>query len=160
MVKKKTHSSMNSLFAVLLLMMFAASAFLLILLGSRIYQNGTNKLDENYTIRTAVAYVTEKIRQHEDTGCISMQELDGLPALCLRDMINEDTFYTYIYFYDHSLKELFIRQNTPPSPEMGSTIVELSDFSITESPEGVFTVTAVTDDGVSLSELIFPVVQP
>lgn len=151
---------MNSLFSVLLLLMFAASAFLLVLLGSRIYQNGTDKLNENYTIRTAVAYVSEKIRQHEDTGCISMQELDGLPALCLKDIINDDIFFTYIYFYDHALKELFVRQNTYPSPDMGSTIVELSDFSITESPEGFFTVTAVTDDGVSLSELIFPMVQP
>lgn len=154
---KEQHHSITSLFSVLLLLMFAGSAFLLILFGSHIYQRGTEKLDENYTIRTAVAYVSEKIRHHEERECISMQNLDGFPALRLKENIDNDTFYTYIYFYDHTLRELFIRQDILPAPEMGNVIVELADFSITESPAGFLTVTAVTDGGSSLSELLYPV---
>ena len=86
-----------------------------------------------------------------------MQNLDGFPALRLKENIDNDTFYTYIYFYDHTLRELFIRQDILPAPEMGNVIVELADFSITESPAGFLTVTAVTDGGSSLSELLYPV---
>lgn len=158
MKQNEQKHAVTLLFFVLLLMMFAGSAFLLILFGSHIYQSGTKKLDENYTIRTAVAYVSEKVRQHEEAECISMENLDGIPALRLKESIQDDVFYTYIYFYDNALRELFIRPDIPPSPEMGTVIVELAGFSITEDPKGFLTVTAVTDDGVSLSELIYPVV--
>lgn len=156
MKQKQEHSSVITLFSVFLLLLFVSSALLLILFGSRVYQNGARHLNENYTNRTAIAYVTEKVRQHEETGSISLQELDSIPALRLQETLNGDSFYTFIYFYDHALRELFLQSDRSPSPEMGSTIVELSDFSISENAEGFLTVTAVSQEGRSLSTLIYP----
>lgn len=154
-LKEQQHSIAN-LFCVLLLLMFAGSALILVLLGSRIYQNGVSHLNENYTARTAIAYVSEKVRQHDEEGCISMEALDGQAALRLTETIDDKCFYTYIYFYNGSLMELFLGADTAASSDMGSKIVELSDFSITEEPGGFLSVTAVSDDGNSLSTLLYP----
>jgi hypothetical protein len=154
-LQKRQHSY-DWLFSFLLLMMFAGSALILILLGSHIYQNGVTHLDENYTVRTAVAYVSEKVRQNDVSGDISLQELEGIPALQLTENIDDNTYFTYIYFWNGALRELFLGADTTPSLTMGSTVVELTDFTITIPEEGFFRVTAVSDSGRSLSVLLHP----
>lgn len=153
---KERQHSISNLFCVLLLLMFAGSALILVLLGSRIYQNGVSHLNENYTVRTAIAYVSEKVRQHDEAGCISMETLDGRTALRLEETIDGKCFYTYIYFYNGSLTELFLGADTAASAHMGSKIVELSDFSVTEESGGFLRVTAAGEDGSSLSTLLYP----
>lgn len=50
-----------------------------ILLGAKVYQNTASRMESNYTVRTALAYVTEKIRHADESGAISPGELDGFP---------------------------------------------------------------------------------
>lgn len=135
MNENRQRHSISGLFTLILLLMFAFSTLSLVLLGSRIYKNGVSHLNSNYTTRTAVAYITEKIRQHDEKDCISLSELDGIPALLMKDNIDGDTFLTYIYFYDGALRELFVRGGSEPSPDMGSKIVALDSFSVTVSPD-------------------------
>lgn len=156
MRSQEQHHSIGNLFCVLLLLMFAGSSLILVLLGSRIYQNGVSHLDENYTVRTAIAYVSEKVRQHDESGCISIETLGGQPSLRLEETIDDEAFYTYIYFYNGSLMELFLSTDTNASPDMGSKIVDLSGFSVTEESGGFLSVTAISEEGSSLSTLLYP----
>lgn len=135
MNENRQRHSISGLFTLILLLMFAFSTLSMVLLGSRIYKNGVSHLNRNYTTRTAVAYVTEKVRQHDEKDGISFAELDGIPALLMKDGINGDTFLTYIYFYNGALRELFVRSGTELSPDMGSQIVALDSFSVTSSPD-------------------------
>ncbi len=135
MNENRQRHSVSSLFTLILLLMFAFSTLSMVLLGSRIYRNGVSYLNRNYTTRTAVAYVTEKIRQHDEKEHVLLSELDGIPALLMKDDIEGETFLTYIYFYDGALRELYVRSSSEPSPDMGSRIVALDDFSVTVSPD-------------------------
>ena len=135
MNENRQRHSISGLFTLILLLLFAFSTLSLVLLRSRIYKNGVSHLNRNYTTRTAVAYVTEKIRQHDEKDSISLTELEGIPSLLLKDNIDGDIFFTYIYFHDGALKELFVRSSMEPSPDMGSRIVVLDDFSVTASPD-------------------------
>lgn len=152
-LKQKRHS-IDSLFTFLLILVFTMFTLILAGMGATVYRNSAAHLDENYTSRTAISYVAEKIRQHDRTDNIALTDLDGIPALVLSDTIEGEEFLTYIYFYDNSLCELFIRKDYEPSADMGSRLVSLSDFSITQTAPQLFTVCAVSPEGNELSMII------
>ncbi len=156
MHRQKQHST-DFLFSFLLLITFALFALVLAGTGALVYQNSIQSLDENYTSRTAVSYVAEKIRQYNSEGLISLSEVEGLPALKLSSDEDAGTAAsTYIYFYDGHLCELLVRAETTPLAAMGTELVELSAFTM--EPEGsLLRVTALSPDGGELSLLIHPV---
>ena len=174
-LKQKKHS-VDLLFSFLLLLIFCLFSLLLAGMGSAVYRNGTEHLNENYTSRTAIAYLSEKVRQHDRTG--DMTSVEDCQAIGFHDTIESGSFVTYVYFYDGALCELFIRDNVSPLADMGNRIVELSSFSFdnisngidsdnishgSESAEGsaqalddthLLTATAISHEGNSLSVLI------
>lgn len=77
-LKNARKHSTDILFVLLLFLVFTSSALAVILLGAKIYQNTASRMESNYTVRTALAYVTEKIRHADESGTISPGELDGL----------------------------------------------------------------------------------
>lgn len=160
--KQKNHS-IDSLFSFLLLLVFFLFTVFLAQMGSAIYKNGVSHLNENYTSRTAIAYLTEKVRQHDKSGSIFLTSVEDLPAIAFFDTIEESdgqtgAFLTYVYFSDHALYELFVRESTVPEKALGTPIVELSDFKIEEIRETgtapLLSVTAVNPKGDQLSTLI------
>ena len=64
-LKNARKHSTDILFVLLLFLVFTSSALAVILLGAKVYQNTASRMESNYTVRTALAYVTEKIR-HAD----------------------------------------------------------------------------------------------
>ena len=78
----RKHST-DILFVLVLFLVFTSSALAVILLGARVYQSTSSRMESNYNVRTALAYVSEKIRQNDESGAVSLCELDGIPALTL-----------------------------------------------------------------------------
>lgn len=158
-IKQKKHS-IDSLFSFLLLLIFCLFTLMLSGMGSTIYRNGTAYLNENYTSRTAVAYVAEKVRQHNEAGAIFMASVNAeafgeIPALALRDTIDGTAFITYVYFYDNALCELMVQEDRAPDAAMGSRIVELSSLTIEPvSGTNLLSITAIGEEGNTLSELV------
>lgn len=152
--RSKNHS-IDSLFSFLLLLIFCLFTLILSGMGSTIYRNGTAYLNENYSSRTAAAYVTEKVRQHDEADAVFMTSVEELPALAFRDTINGETFITYVYFCDDALRELMLPEDRPPEAAMGSRIVELSDLTIEPvAGTNLLSVTAVGAEGNKISELV------
>lgn len=157
-IRQKKHS-IDSLFSFLLLLIFCLFTLMLSGMGSTIYRNGTAYLNENYSSRTAVAYVAEKVRQHDGAGDVFLASVntaeEELPALALRDTIEGNDFLTYVYFYDNALCELMVQEARTPEAAMGSRIVELSALTIEPVPGmDLLSVTAVGEEGNTLSELV------
>ncbi|MCD8074485.1 MAG: DUF4860 domain-containing protein [Lachnospiraceae bacterium] len=155
-MRQRQHST-NTFFTFLLLLAFALFALLLAGTGAVVYQNSVASLEENYTSRTAVAYVAEKIRQYDSDGQISFSSVEDLPALALHSALDASAAtITYIYFYDGSLCELYVREETTPTAAMGTAMVELSDFTI-EQEKTLLRVTVVSTEGEEMSLLVHPV---
>jgi hypothetical protein len=156
---KTRRHTFDSFFTLLLLLVFALFTVLLCAVGATIYRSGVTHLNENYTSRTAIAYLNEKVRQHDALDTVFLTEVEDCSAIGFRDTIDDNAFVTYVYYYDSALRELFVREETTPLAEMGSRIVELSDFTLSpvSSPYGqpqLLQVTAADPDGDSLSLLI------
>ena len=131
MTQKKSFHVFDALFAFLLLIAFLLFSLLLSGVGSVIYQKGTDSLNENYTTRTALAYLQEKLRQHDEADALSETTVGEQPALALAETKDGADYVTYIYYYDGALRELFTASSTP-IPETGSKITELSSFTFEE----------------------------
>ena len=62
------------LFPVALFFVFALSALTVILLAARIYQSTTESSSLNYTARTSLSYINEKIHQNDCDGAVYLDE--------------------------------------------------------------------------------------
>lgn len=160
---KQKHHSIDSLFSFLLLIAFFLFTVFLSQMGSAIYKNGVAHLNENYTSRTAIAYLTEKVRQHDINGSIFLTSVDELPAIGFRDTVEQadgqsESFVTYVYFSEQALCELFVRETAVPQAALGNRIVELSALEIEEiqtpGMDPLLCVTAASEKGGQLSTLI------
>lgn len=128
--KSSSHQSVSSMFVFVLLLIFALFALSLAGFGSVVYRKGTDNFKSNYSSRTAQSYLTEKIRQHNAAGSISLSDVEGTPALVLSEQISGEDFLTYIYYYQDALREIMVRKETVPALLMGDPVVELSSFDV------------------------------
>lgn len=143
------------LFVLGLFGVFAVSAFILITIGADVYQHTVQDMTSNYETRTAVSYITEKVRQNDavtgDTEpCVSICTIEDIPALKLSRKIDNGTYFTYLYLYNGYLKELFISQYTDlggSALEAGTNIMQLKDFQITEQGSNLLNIKVTTPHG-------------
>lgn len=127
--RNRTHVT-DILFTLSLFCLFTACAFLVVLTGIQVYRTTVSDMEDNYSSKTALSYVTEKIRQHDFAGGVSVVSLKGENALVLKDQADGETYLTYIYAYEDYLWELSVKEGTPVSRDMGQKIIQVQDFSI------------------------------
>ena len=87
-------------------------------------------MTENYEIRTASSYLTEKFHQNDTAGSVSITDIDGIPAIALSQRIQEQNYITYIYAYDGYLREATVSLDTAMTPAYGQKIIEVSALDI------------------------------
>ena len=143
MVKKDT------VFVMLLFGLFCFTAFVLVMIGVKQYKLTADSMDYNYEVRTATSYLREKTAQNDSGSGIEVRDIDGTQAICLADTINDKTYYTYIYYYEGYLRELFVADDSVYSIESGQEIIELSDMDISENSLGFVEVKLMDTSGSS-----------
>ena len=117
---RKSRTSVTMAFsAILLSVLFAGSAFLVLLFGARVYESVVEKSAESYTSRTLLTYITEKIRHFDSDGNVSVRQLDGISALALESAQADEKILTYIYEYEGSIRELTVADAAQWNPEDG-----------------------------------------
>lgn len=135
------------LFPVALFFVFAVSAMTVILLATGIYRSTTEHSSLNYTARTSLAYICEKMHQNDVGGEIALGTFDGCDALILRQTHQEDSYCTYIYVYENELKELFVKDGAEAAAKNGKSILAVEDFSMEAVRDDVFRFTCTDADG-------------
>lgn len=137
------------IFPISIFFVFTASSLAVILLAANIYSSQTEDVNNNYMMRTSLAYVNEKIRQNDADGGISVQTIEDQSCLALKTKIEDVSYTTYIYEYEGMLKELFIRDDAETHLKDGKDIMEIKDFTITKIGENLFRFTSVDINGTS-----------
>ena len=97
----------DNLFTLALLGLFLIFLLMMLLFSAQAYRTAVAGTQGNNNLYTASAYITAKFRQHDSSETISIDTLDGSPALCMTDTVNDTPYVTYIYLKDQHLKELF-----------------------------------------------------
>ena len=150
---KRKHM-IDFLFPVALFFVFALSALTTILLAAKIYQNTTEHSALNYTSRTSLSYISEKLHQNDYEGTIYTGSFDGCDAIVMEQEHDNETYYTYIYAYDQELKELFIKKDVEASASSGRTILEVEDFSIEQLSDRLLRISCSDQKGQKASTIV------
>lgn len=154
--KRNASHMIDMLFTLGLLLVFAASALAVVLIGAHVYKTTAANMDTNYTSRTSLSYAAEKIRQHDESGSIFTGKVEDEDALILLETIDGKEYATYIYEDDGMLKELFTDKNTSVQKKLGDAILEVQNFTIEALEGGFIRFTATDKENHTLSLLIHP----
>ena len=130
MNQKQDKHIIDVLFVIGLFCLFALSSIFLITIGANIYRKTVSHMNENFNTRTSLSYVTEKIRQADESGAISLGTLDGNPTLILSSKTDDTIYHTYIYEYQGMLKELLERSDVSLQASAGQDIMDVEKFEM------------------------------
>jgi hypothetical protein len=141
--------SIDSLFMILLFGIYILFLMLLLLFSIQTHKSAMQGVNENNGLRTSMAYLTTKVRQHDAADQVFLGEIDGLNALCLKDTIQDTDYITYIYLDDGYLCELFTSAKTEPVRALGTSLCELSQFEVEPVSYGLYHMELTDADGNS-----------
>ena len=149
--RSENRHTIDFLFVIALLFLFAFMAIMLIALGASVYQRNVSLMEKNYETRTSYAYVTEKIRQADATGNLQIGTIDQLPALLLYQEINDVSYTTYLYQYNGKLTELLARTGSSLPAGSGQPIIPVKDFKIDRIADRLYCITVTEPDDSNIS---------
>ena len=148
--RKVEEHSVDVLFILALFCVFAGSAVLVMTFGANVYQRTVSQMEDNYNARVSLSYLANQVRQHDESGAITLQTLDGDPALVLADGPESD-YATFIYYYDGALRELYCAKDDPLGAADGLPIVALESFEMTLDDQGRLQISAAAEGGKNRS---------
>lgn len=128
---QRTTKKIDSIFVLALITLFAATSFILVLIGAKQYRFVTNIMNENHENRTAASYLTEKIRQQDAANAITLCDLDGVTALSILATEEGFSYITYIYYYEGTLRELVVTEHSVFTLSSGQAIIEMQGLELT-----------------------------
>lgn len=145
--KNENRHMVDVLFVISLFCVFAFSALMLVIIGANVYKKTAAHMDTNYASRISYAYLSEKIRQNDHAGALSVGSYGDGDALIISENINGTVYYTYLYQYDGKLRELFT--NTPDTlhPSAGQAIMDCSSFSVSAVSDTLYYFSLTGSDG-------------
>ncbi len=128
---KKGHAKKHNIdimFLMVLFLIFTFSAVSVLLMAVNSYRAVVNSNESNSNARTAIAYIRETVRQHDEAGAIDIAKFDGVSAI---EMSEGEGYNLYIYQYDGYLMELEAKDGAGIKAEFGNKILEINslDFS-------------------------------
>ena len=113
----------------LIVAIFALMALLTVVLGAGVYRSVVDRGEVNHEARTAMAYVTGKLRAN--TGSTTLEKTEvGNDMLVLSEEIGGADYETRIYAHEGALYEVFAAADIDFAPEEGQPIAALDGFSV------------------------------
>lgn len=151
MAVKRTTQSRNGaeqLFPSLLFFVYLLCTIFTILIGSRVYENIRERDNTSFHTNTALAYMTNKVRQGDMADAVSIREDNGCQVLVLTSDYDGTLFETWIYQMDGALWELFTQKDSGVDIYSGQMIMECEpvSFSLEGTEHGNTFLTIVLDD--------------
>lgn len=147
-----TPKKIDTVFVLSLFALFAVTAFVLALVGIKQYKVTADNMNYNYEVRTATSYLREKARQNDVSSGISVTTEQGTEILTFSNEINGKTYNTLIYYFDGSLREIFVAEDSVYTLESGQEIIPLNGFSITHNSD--YLIVTITDSHNNTSDVI------
>lgn len=125
----QSRSGAEQLFPALLFFVFLLCTIFTILIGSRVYENIRERDNASFHTNTALAYMTNKVRQSDQIDSVSIRENNGCQVLVLTSDYDGIQFETWIYQMDGALWELFTQKDSGLDVYSGQMIMECEPVS-------------------------------
>lgn len=121
----------NTLFTMLLFLVFVLCALFTVLIGGKVYENINIRTETTYRADVALSYIANKVRQQDTVGMAELTVVDETTVLRLRQVVNERAYNTDIYYKDGKLWELFTAADSGLGVNDGLEIMECDEVVMT-----------------------------
>lgn len=127
MKEQNKKSNLTVLAPLLLFVIFTTCILTVLLTGADIYKKISQRDQNSFQRRTAVQYLTTRLRQSDIAGVVFVEN----DTLFLREELNGRTYCTRIYCQDGYLCELFSEEGLEISKKFGEPILALNALQFT-----------------------------
>ncbi|MCR5421818.1 MAG: DUF4860 domain-containing protein [Lachnospiraceae bacterium] len=135
---KREKSIIDIIFVFIVFGILLLCSLFVVLYGAKIYKKTAHDMYINFNSRTALAYVTEKMHQYDKRGCVEVTIEGDNPVLILKQFVNNDEYYTYLYSDEGFLKELTVKSDIGLIKNAGTKILKLKDFSAKKISDSLY----------------------
>ena len=116
-------------------------------IGANVYTTTAHNMQQNFSTRSTLSYLTEKLHQSDVAGTVSLGEVEGTEALILTQTQAGGNYNTYIYSYDGAVRELLLPTDTTPLLAAGQTVADAKALTFESLGDGLLRATVTTADG-------------
>ncbi len=121
-MNKQVQHTISGVFVFLLLGIFAVFGTVMVLLGAKVYRGITEVSGFHNQSRITSSYLRSMVRADDETGTLTIDDLNGTPIITMRNVYDEDVYITRIYVWDGMLREWFTEEEIEFEPENGEEI--------------------------------------
>lgn len=136
---------LHTLVILILFLVFALSSVSVLMYGTKVYKSVTEKTDENYSLRTGLIYLSNKIKA-ADKSSIYMDTYQKVDMLVIPEEIEGQMYETRIYCYNGQLREIFTDVGNDIPLDGGLYITDMKNLTITEKNKGLLEIEAEYED--------------
>ncbi|MBR2274489.1 MAG: DUF4860 domain-containing protein [Lachnospiraceae bacterium] len=136
--RRRGRSIVDMLFILALFAVFMISTLFIVLFGAKIYQKIIADSDTNFISRTSIAYISEKIHQHDERGGVTVIYNGDEPVLRLSETYGGSMYYTYLYEQNNVLKEITCPAEYEPVYSAGQQILEVTSFNVEPKNDNLY----------------------
>lgn len=133
MNREERKTKIGSALALLLFGIFAVCVLAVLLGGANVYRNLTERGTSGHDDRTAVQYLTTRVRQADAADSLRVESFDGLDALVASEEIDGEWYETRIYCHNGYIRELFAAAQSDLVPEDGNPVIPAAELSVEKS---------------------------
>jgi hypothetical protein len=153
-ILKGQKHTVDKVFALALFCAFAASVLLVLIIGAGVYKNTVKSMEDRYTERTCLSYVSSKVHHYDAFGGVHLQQFGDGQALALEEKIGGSDFVTLIYTYKGYVMELFMEKGTQLTPADGEVIIKDIGLEFQQAADNLINVSCTNENGRSDSMYI------
>ncbi|OUQ57424.1 hypothetical protein B5E58_09310 [Tyzzerella sp. An114] len=136
---------LHTLVILILFLVFALSSVSVLMYGTKVYKSVTEKTNENYSLRTGLIYLSNKIKA-ADKSSIYMDTYQKVDMLVIPEEIEGQMYETRIYCYNGQLREIFTDVGNDIPLDGGLYITDMKNLTISEKNKGLLEIEAEYED--------------
>jgi len=149
--KKNSGQSVQFLFTMLLFLVLTMCSIFTISIGAKVYKNIDARMNDNFAGTTALSYISNKVKQADESGAISILKMDNIQVLKIIQEFNNVKYDTLIYYKDGNIKELFIGEDSQYTLDDGISIMKGKGLSFSMPEKNLLKVETSGIEGKSIS---------
>lgn len=142
---KRDKSIVDALFLLALFGVFLICALFIVLFGAKIYKNTVKGSEESFIERTCYTYITEKIRQNDNSKGVEIIPSDTGAIIKLTKTVSDKDYSTYLYCDEGFLKEYTTYSDNDLNKKAGIKIIELTDMEAAKCNDNLYSFTLTAD---------------
>lgn len=129
-MNEKKFRSLSTVAALMVLALFAVGILSVLLGGASVYRRLTARDQTTYESRTGSQYLATKLRQANSADAVEVTPFGDGDALMINQILEGETYTTWIYCHDGWLMELFGVPEGEYAPEDGEKVMEAASLRI------------------------------